>query len=904
MNEQEFSKSGTFKIVRYGGALAALAAATVLRALLDPLVEDFAPFLVYLIAVIFTARYAGAGPALFVLVGGSLLANYLFSAPRGSLHLLDVRVEIAFALDLLAGLLIIHVTRQLRVSRTRARTSEERLQMATQAGAIGTFDIDFTSGTATWSPQALAIFGLGPDATIALDTKVPKAAHPADYERLRLAVRAWQDPLGSEQHEEEHRIVRPDGSERWVRVRGRTFFSGEGAARHPVRCTGALHDITERKHAEASLEQRTHALQERVKELECLYSVARVTQQPELSDEALAQILQSLKAAYQYPEITCVRITLEGTVHDTGDFSQVVDAQRSPIELDRQVVGWVEVGYLQARPQAQQGPFLGEERDLLDVIARLLAGNILRKRDRAALAESEARFRGLVEAMPEILYRGVLPNCVLTFISPPVERLLGFTPAEWMQVRDRWVRQLHDDDRERVLKETAAVRNRPELEFSTMEYRLWHKDGRSFRWFRDSTRMDRDQAGRVVAFVGVLSDITELKRLEHALQEADQRKDVFLATLAHELRNPLAPIRNALAIIRRSGDRPEIVGKALDMGERQMGQLVRLVDELLDIARITSGKIRTHPQQVSLKAIVERAVESSRPQIDAGRHELVLDLPSAEVQLQADPVRLAQALSNLLNNAAKYTDSGGRIRLAARQEGDELVIEIQDTGIGFAPEMLPHMFELFTQAARSRHHIWQGLGVGLSLAKSLVELHGGELTGASPGPGRGSTFTIRLPLRAGTEGSLQPQEDQAFEAIQPLRILVVDDDRDVADSTAMLLRQDGHEVHVVYDGAEAIRLAREQPPAVVMLDIGMPGLNGYEVARKMRALPELAGTWLIALTGWGLEQDRRRCEAAGFDHHLVKPVVVAALEQLLRACAAAPRPPAEKAHGMSQPASN
>jgi PAS domain S-box-containing protein len=889
VNEQDFGKFGKPEVVRYGGAVVALTVATGLRVMLDPLLDDYAPFLVFLIAVVFTARYAGTGPALLVLLGGSLLANFFFTTPRGSLHLLDPRVEVSLFLELLAGLLIIHVTRQLRVSRARARSSEERLQMATQAGAIGTFDIDYTKGTANWSPQAMAIFGLEPDDPVALDTKVPKAVHAADYEQLRLAVAAWQNPLGSGQWDEEHRIVRPDGSERWVHVRGKAFFSGEGAERRAMRCTGAVHDITESKLAKAALEQRTHSLQERVKELECLYSVARITQQQELSSRALAQIMASLKAGYQYPEITCVRITLYGTVHATCDFSEVVDAQRSAIELDDQVVGWVEVGYMKDPPRATQGLFLREERNLIDAIARLLADNILRQRDRAALAESESRFRGLVEAMPEILYRGTLPHYTLTFISPPIERLLGFTPAEWMQVRDRWLRQLHDDDRERVLKEAAAVRHRPELEFSIKEYRLWHKDGRSFRWFRDSTHMDRDQAGRVVAFVGVLSDVTELKRLEHALQDADRRKDAFLATLAHELRNPLAPIRNALAIIRLGADRPEIVSKALDMGERQMGQLVRLVDELLDIARISSGKIRMHPQRVSLKAIVERAVESSRPQIDAGHHELVLEEPPAEVQLQADPVRLAQALSNLLNNAAKYTESGGRIRLATRQEGDELAIEIQDNGIGIAPEVLPQMFELFTQAAQSRHHIWQGLGVGLSLAKSLVELHGGELTGASPGPGCGSTFTIRLPVRSGPGDALRLQDDHPPAPVQPLRILVVDDDRDVAESTAMLLRQQGHEVHVVYDGAEAIRLACEQPPAVVFLDIGMPGLDGYEVARRMRACPELASTWLIALTGWGLEQDRRRSEAAGFDRHLVKPVASAALNQLLRTCAAAPR---------------
>ena len=883
-------------MLRYGGALAALTAATGLRQLLDPLLETYAPFLIYLIALVVTARYAGSGPALLVLLGGTVLANLLFSAPRGSLHLLDPRAEVALALELVAGLLIIHVTRQLRLSRARARASEERLQLATEAGAIGTFDIDCTSGAATWSPQALAIFGLAPGAPIDADTKVPEPVQAADYEQLHLAVRACHDPHGPGQHEGEHRIVWPDGSERWVRVRGKTFISGEGAARRAVRCTGAIHDVTERKRAEAELEQRTRTLQERVKELECLYGVARLTQQPELPARALKQIVQNLKAAYQYSDVTCARITLQGTVHATGDFSQVVDAQRSAIELDDQIVGWVEVGYLQARPRVQQGPFLKEERHLIDAIARLLADNLLRRRDRAALAESEMRFRGLVEAMPEILYRGVLPHYAITFISPPIERLLGFTPAEWMQVRDRWLRQLHDDDRERVLEEAAVLRKRRDLEFSTMEYRLWHKDRRSFRWFRDSLRVNRDDAGRVVAFVGVLSDITELKRLEHALQEADQRKDMFLATLAHELRNPLAPIRNALAIIRLSANKPEVVGKALDMGERQMGQLVHLVDELLDIARISSGKIEMHLQPVSLEAIVERAVESSRPQIDAGGHELVVELPQAQVQLQADPVRLAQALSNLLNNAAKYTDTGGRIRLTARQEGDEVALEVQDDGVGIAPEMLPRLFELFTQAGQSRHKIWQGLGVGLSLARSLVELHGGTLTGASDGVGHGSTFTIRLPLQKSAQGAPRLQEDRAPEAIKPLRILVVDDNKDVAESTAMLLRQEGHEVRVVYDGAEAIEVASEQQPGIVLLDIGMPGLNGYEVARRMRARPELAGTWLVALTGWGLEQDRRRSRLAGFDHHLVKPVAAPALEQLLRTCAA-PRRSAVAASG-------
>jgi len=514
--------------------------------------------------------------------------------------------------------------------------------------------------------------------------------------------------------------------------------------------------------------------------------------------------------------------------------------------------------------------------------------------DRAELVESETRFRHLVETMPEILYRGSgPPDFQITFVSPQVHRLLGFTPAEWLvQGRDRWIRQLHDEDRDRLLQKRAAARARPDVEFLTMEYRLWHKDGKTLIWVRDSLRLERDPSRKVVGYVGVISDITQRKRLEQQLQEADQRKDAFLAMLAHELRNPLAPIQNAFALIRRGGERPELVKKALEIGERQMGQRVRIVDELLDIARISSGKITLHLEQVGLRSVIEHAVESSRPQIEAGQHQLTVELPESDVMLQADPLRLAQALSNLLNNAAKYTDRGGRIRLAARTEssGQALVIEVQDNGVGIASDMLPHIFDLFLQGAQSRHRIWQGLGVGLPLARYLVELHGGQVDAASAGPGRGSTFSIRVPLEHPTNTAPEMEAgENASEGALPLRILVVDDDKDVADSTAMLLREEGHDVQIANDGTAAIELALDYLPAVVLLDIGMPGMNGYEVARRLRTERKLGATWLVALTGWGQEQDRLNSKEAGFDHHLVKPADVPALESVLRACASAPR---------------
>jgi PAS domain S-box-containing protein len=888
---------------RYAGAVVALLVATLLSHFADPILSKSAPLALYLIAVAVVARYGGRGPAVSVLLAGGLLTGLLFTEQRNLLGLLDVKVELALVLYLAIGLLLILAAEQLRISRAqaigseaRASASETRLRMAVQTGALGTFDVDYARTQVFWSDETCAILGLQPGDRVELDPNlIPAAVHPEDYESVLRAMQAAQDPTGPGVLETDHRILRPDGTQRWLRVRGQASFSGAGAARMAVRMIGAVQDVTEQKLVGTDLQRQTHALQERLKELECLFAVARITGQAELSPDTLARILRSLASAYRYPEVACARIELEERIHQTENFRETEWHQRSSIRASGGDIGCVEVGYTEARPAAYEGPFLKEERNLIDAVAGLLGAAFDRWRDRAALVESETRFRHLAEAMPEILYRGVLPHFNLTFIGPQVQRLLGFAPDEAIQVRDGWIRHLHDEDRDRVLAELSTARARPDVEFVTLEYRLWHKDGKTVRWFRDSAHMERNPEGKVVSFVGVLSDITELKRLEEQLREADRRKDAFLATLAHELRNPLAPIRNAFALIRRGGDRPEVVKQALEMGERQMGQLVRIVDELLDVARIGSGKIALTLEQVGLGSVVEHAVESSRPQIEAGKHQLTVVMPESVVILQADPLRLAQALSNLLNNAAKYTERGGRIRLAARVDssGQELVIEVEDNGIGIPADMLPHIFDLFLQGAQSRHRIWQGLGVGLPLAKYLVELHGGQLAAASAGAGQGSKFSIRLPLvRSGATPQARQAGDDAKTETAALRILVVDDDKDVADSTALLLQEEGHEVQIANDGAAAIELALACRPAVVLLDIGLPDLSGYDVARRLRAQRDLDGTWLVALTGWGQEQDRRSSEEAGFDHHLVKPVAPATLEALLRACASSPRRPA------------
>jgi PAS domain S-box-containing protein len=373
----------------------------------------------------------------------------------------------------------------------------------------------------------------------------------------------------------------------------------------------------------------------------------------------------------------------------------------------------------------------------------------------------------------------------------------------------------------------------------------------------------------------------ENTRLYQALRDADRRKDEFLATLAHELRNPLAPIRNGLQIMALAGADSAAAERARGMMERQLSQMVRLVDDLLDVSRITRGKLRLRRTRVELAGVVRDAVEASRSLIEASAHRLTVALPPEPVWLDADPVRLAQVFGNLLNNAAKYTERGGQIRLTAERFGDQVAASVTDTGIGIAAEYLPRVFEMFSQAAPALERSQGGLGIGLALVRGLVEMHGGSVEARSDGPGTGSEFVVRLPVAAPPA----PATPHAGNGAAPpprgrKRVLVADDNQDAADSLAVLLRLWGHEVHAVHDGQEAVDAAAWFRPEVVILDIGMPRLNGYEAARHIREQAR-DGVMLVAVTGWGQEQDRRLAAEAGFDRHMTKPIDPAALEQLL-----------------------
>ncbi|HJT77645.1 MAG TPA: ATP-binding protein, partial [Gemmataceae bacterium] len=372
----------------------------------------------------------------------------------------------------------------------------------------------------------------------------------------------------------------------------------------------------------------------------------------------------------------------------------------------------------------------------------------------------------------------------------------------------------------------------------------------------------------------------ERLRLVRELREADRRKDEFLATLAHELRNPLAPIRNALHVLRLAGNSAGALEQARGMMERQVAQMVRLIDDLLDVSRISRGRLELRKERAELADVVHAAVETARPLIEAAGHALTVDLPAGPVPLEADPTRLAQVVANLLNNAAKYTDPGGRIALAAERQGGEAVVRVRDTGIGIPADQLPHIFEMFVQVDRSLERSQGGLGIGLTLVRRLTEMHGGSVESRSEGTGHGSEFVVRLPaVLVAPSRDKEASEERAPSSRR--RILVVDDNRDSAISLGMMLQLMGNEVRTAHDGLEAVRAAEVFRPDVVLLDIGLPKLNGYEAARRIRDEAWGRDMVLIAVTGWGQEDDKRRSKEAGFNFHLVKPVEPAALEKLL-----------------------
>jgi PAS domain S-box-containing protein len=462
--------------------------------------------------------------------------------------------------------------------------------------------------------------------------------------------------------------------------------------------------------------------------------------------------------------------------------------------------------------------------------------------------------------------------------SPEIEALYGLPPGGFEGGYNGWAKLLHPDDRDQA---AADVQRSLETGKYFTEFRVVWPDG-SVHWLEARAKVFHDEHGKPLRIVGVNMDVTERKRIEEALKEADQRKDQFLATLAHELRNPLAPLRNGLELMRLAGGDEAMMGRTREMMERQLGHMVRLVDDLLDLSRISRGRIELRREPIELTKIVRQAVETSRPLVEQAGQDLTITLAPKPIIVDADVTRLAQVFSNLLNNAAKYTPRGGRITLAVERQGSDAVVSVRDNGVGIPSELVPKVFEMFAQVDRSLQRTNSGLGIGLSLVKALVEMHGGSVEARSDGPGQGSEFLVRLPMVLAPMVPAKPKPSTTSAKVTSRRrILIVDDNRDTATSLATVLMILGHQTQVAFDGLEALEAARDFQPDVVLLDIGMPKLNGHETARRLRQEPWGHEIVLVAVTGWGQDDDRQRSQEAGFNFHLVKPVDPAALEQIL-----------------------
>jgi PAS domain S-box-containing protein len=511
------------------------------------------------------------------------------------------------------------------------------------------------------------------------------------------------------------------------------------------------------------------------------------------------------------------------------------------------------------------GAVLGAVLVFRDVTARRSA-----ERSRALLA-------AIVEASDDAIVSKTLDGVIRSW-NRGAERLFGYTSREAVGQPITLIIPPERLDEEKTILERLRRGERID-HFETV------------RIARDGRRIDIsltvsplvDEDGVVIGASKVARDITERRKLDEALREGARRKDEFLALLGHELRNPLAPLRNGLEVLRLATEDPDTISQVRAMMERQLEHMVRLVDDLVDMSRINQNKIELRRERVPLAAVIDSAVETARPMIEAERHTLSISLPKDPLVVDADLTRLAQVFSNLLTNSAKYTEPGGHIWLTAVRQGEDAVVTVRDDGIGIPPEALPRVFDLFSQVERDGTRGSKGLGIGLALVKALVEMHGGRVLAESDGPGTGSMFTVQLPaLNALSEPAASPPvHDATTAAGHARRILVVDDNLDSALTLAKVLKLLGNDVQTAHDGVQAVRIAEEFRPQVILMDVGMPGLNGYLATRHIREKPWGRGTIIIAVTGWGQEGDRIQSREAGCDGHLVKPVSLPELKTML-----------------------
>jgi PAS domain S-box-containing protein len=687
---------------------------------------------------------------------------------------------------------------------------------------------------------------------------------------------------GSTRSESVH--VRSDGREMHVES---TISILKDANQRPLGSLAVIRNIDERIQAQATLAGAAAALTQRERQFATLV---------ENSPDIFARLDRQLRYLYVSPVVE--RYTgVPAALHigrDGLEMGMPPEVHAQWERAVRKVLATGAVGAIKYRLNGLGGqswmftsrliPEFADDGGVESVLA--IASNVTEQEQiDAALRESKARLEFTLAAAHVGEWEIDVASGECRH-SDLYDRCFGYSAPVAGWNLDMLLAHLHADDHERVHALVAhAFETSADLDF---DCRVVWPDA-SVHWIDVhgsayvSARASEHEAPRL-RFLGIIADITLRKQTEATLRDADLRKDEFLATLAHELRNPLAPIRNAVQIMQLSRD-DAMHENARKIIERQLKQMVHLVDDLLDVSRISQGKVELRLEQVDVADAVLDAIETSRPLIDAGRHDLTTKLaPPRALMVSADVTRLCQIVANLLNNAAKYTPEGGHIQVLAERDGGEAVITVQDSGIGLTQDMLPRVFDMFAQVDRSMERAQGGLGIGLALVKRLVEMHGGSVTAYSDGADRGCRFVVRLPLIRHPERGSVPDGSHELEAEETdgLRVLVVDDNIDSAESLSQVMQILGYTVAVAHDGVEAVEMSATWRPAVVLMDIGMPRMSGLEAAHAIRQRPGGDRLWLVALSGWGQSEDRRKSREAGFDHHFVKPVDVEALIELIR----------------------
>jgi len=863
---------GSFKIYLLG--LAALAAAVLLRWLLDPLMGDALPLVTLFGAVAAAAWLDGYRLAIPVALLGYIACHFLFIPPRGHFDFTRTPDVVGVVAYIFTCSIIILFGEVARIAQRRAHERHEvfRVTLRSIGDAVITTD---TEGRIT------SINGVGESLTgwtqaDALGQPLDRVFHIVNETTRQPvdnpAMRALREGVvvGLANHTV---LIKKDGSECPIDDSAAPIRNELG---YVSGCVLIFRDVTSQRRAEQDKANQLHLAR-------LLASIVESSNDAIIS-KSLDGIIQTWNAAaeqlfgYTSPEAVGKHISLVIPPERIAEEDQIIARLKAGNRIEHYETERVHrdgkriVVSLTISPiRDDSGRVIGASKIARDITDRKRAESERQKL--VTLVESSTDFIGICDA-----------DGIASFINRAGLEMVGLESID--EARRTPVKEFFfPEDQEKIMNEFfPRVLKEGQGE---IEIRFRHFKTCEARWMAYKVVALTDDNNQPTGFATVSQDVTErkqladdLRRLAANLSEADRRKNEFLATLAHELRNPLAPMSNMLEVVKRAKGDSEVVGRAHETLERQLAQMVRLVDDLLDLNRITHDRLELRKSEVELSSVIQQAVEVARPLIDAAGHKLSIELPREPIYLNADRARLAQVFGNLLNNSCKYTRPAGTVSLSAEQTDGEVVVRVKDNGAGIPADKLDSIFDMFMQVDRSSERSQGGLGIGLTLVKRLTEMHGGSVEAKSDGEGKGSEFIVRLPLRDQTTDVTQPERERV-EASAGRRVLIVDDNRDSADSLAMLLEITGNQTYMAHDGEEALEAIEQHRPEVVLLDIGLPKLTGHEVCRWLRAKPWGQDIVVIALTGWGQEDDRRKSEEAGFNGHLVKPVDYDKLLELL-----------------------